>query len=155
MNQIIQFHQTMTSREIAAATGKRHDNVLRDIRTMLDEIDIELAEGVSSDLRNLPRATHYEQIDPQNGQAYPEYSLDRRLTLTLVSGYSAKLRYAVVCRMEALESIVLEQKLTDHGQTVRERAIIETNHRAIRVQNELRAEIEELKRQIQEDDLAE
>lgn len=30
---------TMTSREIAELTGKRHDNVMRDIRTMLDDLE--------------------------------------------------------------------------------------------------------------------
>ncbi|MDR8263983.1 Rha family transcriptional regulator, partial [Acinetobacter baumannii] len=29
---------SMTSKEIAELTGKRHDNVIRDVRKMLDEI---------------------------------------------------------------------------------------------------------------------
>ena len=32
---------TMSSLEIAALTGKRHDNVLRDIRTMLEELEMD------------------------------------------------------------------------------------------------------------------
>lgn len=35
---------SMTSKEIAELTGKRHDNVIRDVRKMLDEI---YPDGVS------------------------------------------------------------------------------------------------------------
>ena len=39
MNQLLTTKAlTMTSREIAELTGKRHDNVMRDIRTMLDDL---------------------------------------------------------------------------------------------------------------------
>lgn len=137
MNQIIQFDQTMTSRQIAAATGKEHFHVLRDIRTMLDELGIDHTQCIQiwMDRRNREQT---------------EYHLDRDLTLTLVSGYSAKLRYAVVRRMRALEAIVLEQQLTEHGHLVRDRAIIETTLRTTKIENELRAEIKELRQQIAE-----
>lgn len=39
---------SMTSKEIAELTGKRHDNVIRDVRKMLDEI---YPDGGSSVLR--------------------------------------------------------------------------------------------------------
>ena len=36
--------QTMSSREIAELTGKEHKNVLRDIREMLEGLEINLAQ---------------------------------------------------------------------------------------------------------------
>lgn len=137
MNQITQFDQTMTSREIASVTGKEHFNVVRDIRAMLNELEIDTLrfEGIYQDSMNR------EQI---------EYRLDRDLTLTLVSGYSAKLRYAVVRRMRALEVALLDEKLTDHGQIVRDRTFFEITSRTTKVENELRDEIKELRRQLAE-----
>lgn len=77
---------TMSSREIAEITGKRHDNVLRDTRTMLEE----LGGGVLS----------FEAIyiNPQNGQIYTEFLLPKDLTITLVSGYSTVMRHRIVTR---------------------------------------------------------
>lgn len=61
----------MSSREIAELTGKRHPDVLRDIRLMLDE----LKEDVS-------RFAHI-YLDSMNRQQ-TEYLLDRELTDTLL-----------------------------------------------------------------------
>ncbi len=86
--------RTMTSREIASLTGKEHRNVLRDARAMLIELHGE--GGLLS----------FEQThtDPQNGQAYPVLALPKRECLILVSGYSVKMRAAIIDRWEALES---------------------------------------------------
>jgi hypothetical protein len=46
---------TMSSREIADLTGKRHDQVLRDIRTMLGKL---YPKGVSTDLRKPQEEYH-------------------------------------------------------------------------------------------------
>lgn len=56
---------TMSSLEIAELTGKRHDNVMRDIKNMLDE----LGEGVLS----------FEDtyINKQNGQEYACFNLPK------------------------------------------------------------------------------
>lgn len=85
---------TMTSREIAGLTGKRHDNVLRDARAMLAELYGD--GGVLSF-----EATHR---DPQNGQAYPVLALPKRETLILVSGYSIELRSKIIDRWQELET---------------------------------------------------
>ena len=55
---------TMSSREIADLTGKRHDNVLRDVRTMLEEL-----YGKDGFLRFQDTYTH-----EQNGQKYSLFS---------------------------------------------------------------------------------
>lgn len=81
---------TMSSREIADLTGKRHDHVMRDIRNMLSELKI---------------------TDPKFGGTYmdgsgrsmPCFHLDRELTETLVTGYSIPLRHKVIRRLHELE----------------------------------------------------
>lgn len=82
---------TMTSREIAELTGKQHQHVKRDIESML----IELSEDVSSFGRIYFDSMNREQT---------EYALDRELTETLMTGYSAVLRRKVIARWRELES---------------------------------------------------
>ncbi|WP_172962150.1 MULTISPECIES: Rha family transcriptional regulator [unclassified Pseudomonas] len=81
---------TMSSRDIAELTGKRHDNVLADIRGMLAELKIDVLnfQGVYSDSMNR------EQV---------EFRLDRELTETLITGYSIPLRHKVIRRLHDLE----------------------------------------------------
>lgn len=112
---------TMTSREVAELTDKRHDHVLRDVRAMLDELEI-----------HSPQI--WGQYTDSTGRVLPEAHLDRDLTLTLVSGYSTALRYAIVKHMRALETKVLEQQeqinqlvLEDHCRVEREQAFIEAS----------------------------
>lgn len=80
----------MTSREIAGLTGKQHQHVKRDIEKML----VELGEDVSKFGRIY--------LDPMNRQQ-SEYALDRELTETLLTGYSAVLRRKVIARWRELE----------------------------------------------------
>ena len=67
--------QTMTSREIAEITGKRHKHVLTDIRKMLSELGITAADF----------ATQYKD---SCGRMQPCFILPKRETLILVTGYS-------------------------------------------------------------------
>lgn len=83
---------TMSSLEIAKLTGKRHDNVMRDIRTMLDELG-----GVHSF-----EDTH---TNPQNGQSYLIFNLPKREALILVSGYSVAMRAKIIDRWQELENL--------------------------------------------------
>ena len=74
---------TMSSMDIAQVTGKEHFHVLRDIKTMLEE----LKEGGVSSFGDTPtigfQSTYFH---PQNGQEYPCYNLPKRECLILVSG---------------------------------------------------------------------
>ena len=82
---------TMSSLEIAELTGKRHDNVMRDIQGMLGELG-----GVLS----------FEDTytNPQNGQSYPIFNLPKREALILVSGYSVVMRAKIIDRWQELEA---------------------------------------------------
>lgn len=88
---------TMTSREIAELTGKRHANVIRDIRSMLGSLE------QSSNLSSAYKSSTYIA---STGQSYPQYELDKDLTLTLLTGYDSSARYKVVKRWQELESIL-------------------------------------------------
>lgn len=95
---VINNHRiTMSSREIAELSGKRHDNVMRDIRDMLAEL---ANQGELSVLKI--EETPY--VNEQNGQVYTEFHLDKELTITLVAGYSTILRRRIVSRWMELES---------------------------------------------------
>ena len=88
--------QTMSSREIAELTGKRHDNVLADIRKMLAEIQSPEKLGDYKDSR---------------GRTYQMLLLDKEETLILVSGYSIKMRAAIIRRWQELEAQVSKPSL--------------------------------------------
>jgi Rha family phage regulatory protein len=85
---------TMSSREIADLCEKRHDHILRDIEKMLQ--DISAPRFGAADFEA-------EYLDGQ-GKPRKEYRLPKDLTVTLITGYRADLRYKVVKRLEELES---------------------------------------------------
>ena len=82
--------RSMSSIEIALLTDKRHDNVKRDIETMLEELELDTLsfEEVSFNSQN---------------QRVNTYNLNEELTLTLVSGYNTKMRSAIIKRWRELE----------------------------------------------------
>ncbi len=97
---------TMSSMDIASVTGKRHDNVMHDIRKQFKELGQDALEfqGIYLD-------THKRQK--------PCFYLPRREVDILLTGYSAKMRAAVVDRWRALEAkqkfgaLNLPKNLTD------------------------------------------
>ena len=85
--------KTMTSIEIATLTGKEHFHVLRDIRNMFKELSLEA-----------PKTGFLERINNLELKVKDEYyNLDKELTITLVSGYSIKMRHAIIKRWQELE----------------------------------------------------
>lgn len=105
---------TMSSREIANVTGKRHDNVKRDIIAMLKDLKVDVLsfEDIYLDGRNR------EQV---------QYLLDREHTDCLLTGYSAPLRMKVIRRWRELEQQqgAREQVLLNGTKVVGEIAIME------------------------------
>lgn len=97
MNMLAQFGENqkrMSHREVAELTGKEARHVKRDCEVMFVELGLD-PEGYAQPW------TH-----PQNSQTYIEYMLTRDLVETLITGYSIKLRHAVLQRWRELESQV-------------------------------------------------
>ncbi|EIU7558702.1 phage regulatory protein/antirepressor Ant [Providencia rettgeri] len=101
-NQVV----TMSSREIAKLTGKRHDHVCRDIRTIL----VALLGGKDTDYIRNPELGFItnqhvtcNKYNNDNPNAW-EYNVSRRYTEILITGYDIKRRTAVIDRLFELES---------------------------------------------------
>ena len=88
MNLITSNIQTMSSREIAELTGKRHTDVMRDVRNMYGQIGESISASAYSDAQ---------------GKERRHYQLDHDMTLLLVSGYSVPLRLKIIKRWSELE----------------------------------------------------
>ncbi|MCK3656420.1 antirepressor [Pasteurellaceae bacterium Macca] len=80
----------MSSIEIAQLCEKRHDNVMADIRIMLETLKIQ-----SPDFSG-------DYIDSK-GRTYPCFYLPKRETMILVSGYRIDLRAKIIDRLDELE----------------------------------------------------
>lgn len=81
----------MSSREIAELTEKQHQHVKRDCETMFAELNLD--------------ASNFGHIylDTMN-RKQTEYLLTYELVQTLITGYSIKLRHAVIQRLNELEA---------------------------------------------------
>lgn len=96
MNTMIsQSFLTMSSREIAELTGKRHSHVMRDIRAMMEVL------SMNPDLDSCAKPSTYTGKD---GREYEQYELDKDTCLTLLLGYDAVARMKVVKRWQELEA---------------------------------------------------
>lgn len=85
--------EMMSSLQIAKLTGKKHKDVMRDIRTMLEVLDIQTTAQNCAVLK-----TTYK--NSQN-KSQPMYELNEELTLTLTSGYSIPQRNAIIKEWQA------------------------------------------------------
>ena len=86
--------ETMSSIEIAELTGKEHKNVMRDIRTLLEQGVQELNFEPSFIIRDLPNGGSKQD---------PCINLTKKGCLILASGYDANLREKIISRWEELE----------------------------------------------------
>ena len=93
MKNLITKPQIMSSREIAEITGKEHRSVMRDIRTMFEQMEI------STDLCRSFEGTFIDNMNREKSC----YNLPRRECEILITGYDIKRRAAVIDRWFALE----------------------------------------------------
>lgn len=89
---------TMTSREIAELTGKRHDNVMADCRTLAAFYAQTYSPEKSGEW--VKSSTYTDST----GRALPCFELNKQASLDLVTGYSLAHRHAVNVRWQELEA---------------------------------------------------
>lgn len=104
MNEIMNVNkvQTMSSREIAELTGKAHKHVLRDIRSIIEQLE----DGPDLDHEE------FQQVIDSRGYT-SEYLLTKNQTLLLMTGYSIPLRQKLINRWQELEEQVAKPLLPD------------------------------------------
>lgn len=82
---------TMSSLEIAELCDKQHKDVMRDIKNMLEQLEINSAQFCA-------------QYKTKDGRMQPCFKLDKELSTTLVAGYNVKLRHKIIKRWQELEN---------------------------------------------------
>ncbi|MCN3046203.1 Rha family transcriptional regulator [Escherichia coli] len=83
---------TMSTLQIAELTGKKHKHVMRDVRQMIESLEL------GSKLVESNSGLYYfveKEYKAENGKANPFYELDEDLCNTLVMGYDAPLRFKI------------------------------------------------------------
>ena len=99
---ISNFENLMSSREIAELTEKRHDHVIRDIRRMFEDLELEIPKKEDSpNLGNDHHSDFRAIYDYRNFVS--EILLNFELTMTLISGYNVVLRNRIIKRWQELE----------------------------------------------------
>lgn len=151
MNQIMipgQGPVTMSSREIADLCEKQHKHVLRDIEVMIEQITGPKTGG--SDTGPKFGLSDFEgTYRDSTGRTLKEYRLPRDLTVTLITGYRADLRYKVIKRLEELESRPALPDLSDPKLLTS----LLLEHAAKRIEAEQRADAAEAKADAMQSDV--
>lgn len=83
---------TMSTLQIAELTGKKHKHVMRDVRQMIESLEL------GSKLVESNSGLYYfveKEYKAENGKSNPFYELDEDLCNTLVMGYDAPLRFKI------------------------------------------------------------
>lgn len=96
MNELVNLEQrkTMTSLDVAEITGKRHDNILADIRDEISKLGTERAVLIFQEGYYLDK----------NNQTRPKFDLNYRGVLQLGARYSAETRFKLIEKAEELSS---------------------------------------------------
>ncbi|QWL58224.1 Rha family transcriptional regulator [Aeromonas jandaei] len=119
---------TMSSLEIAELTGKRHADVVRDIRDMLNKIQSE------------QKCVDYKD---SRGRTYQCYQLDYRHANILVSGYDIHLRTAIIDRW-----LEIEKQIKDYNDPI---AVISTmNKRQLKAYSKIQGQLADVAEQLYE-----
>lgn len=119
---------TMSSREIADLTGKLHTNIIRDIRTMLEDLE---------DDSNLSHVS--EEKDNRGYTAC--FNLPKDLTITLISGYNVRMRHAITKRWMELEAATARALPASYLDALRAHLASEEKAAVLALENTKQAEV--------------
>lgn len=125
MNQLLNISEqkssiTISSVEIAQLCEKRHDNVMADIRKMLDELKLHAPDFSGT-------------YKTAQGNEYNCFFLPKREVMILVSGYRIDLRAKIIDRLDELEN---QQKTTSLSRKDLALMVIQTEEENERLQLE-------------------
>lgn len=113
------INKTMTSREIADLTGKRHADVMRDVRVMMQRLEADA---------NLRWHCETETYTDSQGKQRDQYRMDRDTTLTLVTGYDPIARMRIIQRWQELESGQSLPAVSDPALAAIVQTVVELDH---------------------------
>ncbi|MBU9819960.1 Rha family transcriptional regulator [Rahnella sp. BCC 1045] len=98
----------MGSRKIAVATGKNHDHVKRDILAMLEQLKIHHPDQEDDDSKGfIISRKHYQGRD-----VIDEIWLNETLSMTLVTGYDATRRLALVEQWQDMKADLSQPRIS-------------------------------------------
>ncbi len=106
--EIINGEPMMGSRKIAVATGKNHDHVKRDILAMLEQLKIHHPDQDDDDSKGfIISRKHYQGRD-----VIDEIWLNETLSMTLVTGYDATRRLALVEQWQHMKAELSQPRIS-------------------------------------------
>ncbi len=94
MTELANINKTMSSREIAQITGKRHADLLRDIRVM-ENAWVKVTE----------RKFAFSEYTDATGRKLPQYELNKKECLYIATKFNDEARAKLVLRWEKLETL--------------------------------------------------
>src|SRR5690625_2622226 len=94
MNQLMTNDIKMSSLDIAEVTGKRHADVMRDVRREVEELGVEIGQRIFA---------QSSYVNKQNKEQ-PCYTFGKKGAMQLALKYDAKTRFRVIEYVEELES---------------------------------------------------
>ncbi|GLC89379.1 phage regulatory protein/antirepressor Ant [Lysinibacillus piscis] len=94
MNELMKADVQMTSLDIAEIVGKEHKNVMRDIRSEIEDLGVEISQLIFE----------LSTYTSDRGKKYPCYKFGKDGAMQLALKYDAVTRYKVIKRIEELEN---------------------------------------------------
>ncbi len=118
----------ISSISISERTGKQHPHVMRDIRKTLEELEIDVSRfgGIYKDSYNRDK---------------PMFLLPEREAMILASGYSIKLRAAIIDELRRLESLQKPSLPTNYLSALKQLVVVEEQKEQLVVENKTQADI--------------
>jgi Rha family phage regulatory protein len=130
--QLLNNEVTMTSLDVAEMTGKRHDNVMSDIRNEIEQLE---KTGINSLL--IFKESNYTN---ERGREYQRYTFGMEGALQLGARYSAETRFKMIQHIKKLEQEKQKPQLPQDYKQALQHLLLE-----VEKNEQLQLEVKELK----------